>query len=129
MNTTINQQGIFTMTSEQTIFNKVAAHLLTQREQSLNADGRCSYRGQNGRRCAVGCLINDEHYHSALGDKTIATYAVRQAVKNSLGLPRLSPRLAFLLEELQILHDYTPPSAWREGLEELAHKYDLELTV
>ena len=117
------------MTSEQTIFNKVAAHLLTQREQSLNADGRCSYRGQNGRRCAVGCLINDKHYHSALGDKTIDTYAVRQAVKNSLGLPRLSPRLAFLLEELQILHDYTPPSAWREELKELAHKRDLELTV
>ena len=117
------------MTSEQTIFNKVAEHLLAQREQSLNADGRCSYRGQNGRRCAVGCLINDEHYHSALEGSTLDTCAVQQAVKNSLGLPHLPSRLVFLLEELQVLHDYTPPSTWRKELKELAHKCDLELTV
>ena len=117
------------MSLDQTVFNKVAAHLLAQREQSLTADGRCAYRGQNGRRCAVGCLINDEHYHSALEDKTTPITEAFKAVENSLGLPRLSPRLVFLLEELQVLHDHTPPSTWREELKELAHQYELELTV
>ena len=117
------------MTLGQTIFDKVAAHLLAQRQQSLNADGRCAYRGENGLRCAVGCLIDDEHYRSGLEGGTITAQSVSQAVKDSLGLPSLSPRLVNLLEELQILHDYTPPSTWRKELKELAHRRDLELTV
>ena len=119
------------MSLDQTIFNKVAAHLLAQGRPSLSAImlGVCAYRGEDGLRCAVGCLIDDAHDHEALEGYTIWDKSVGQAVKNSLGLRHLPARTADLLGDLQHLHDLTPPEEWREGLKGLARQYDLELTV
>ena len=118
------------MSLDQTIFNRVAAHLLAQGRPSLSDnEGECAYRGEDDLRCAVGCLIDDAHYSEALEGCSVQHGDVVQAVKSSLGLPHLPPRLVYLLEELQVLHDYTPPSTWRKELKEIAHKYDLELTV
>lgn len=49
------------MMTAQEIFNRVAVHLATQRVQSAN-NGICTYRGQGGAMCAVGCLIPEHHY-------------------------------------------------------------------
>ena len=46
----------------QELFDKIATHLLTQGARSENSLGKCLYRGEFGRKCAVGCLISDEEY-------------------------------------------------------------------
>ena len=118
------------MSLDQTIFNRVAAHLLAQGRPSLSDnEGECAYRGEDGLRCAVGCLIDDAHYSEALEGYSVQLGDVLRAVKSSLGLQHLAPRTADLLGDLQLLHDLTPPEEWREGLKELARQYDLELTV
>ena len=119
------------MSLDQTIFDRVAAHLLAQGRPSLSDIrlGACAYRGEDGLRCAVGCLIDDAHYREDTEGHSVQHRDVVQAVKNSLGLQHLAPRTADLLGDLQHLHDLTPPEEWREGLKELAHQYDLELTV
>lgn len=119
------------MSLDQTIFNRVAAHLLAQGRPSLSSDEAwdCAYRGHDGLRCAVGCLIDDAHYSEALEGHSVQLGDVLRAVKSSLGLQHLAPRTADLLGDLQDLHDLTPPEEWREGLKELAHQYELELTV
>ena len=45
----------------QEIFDTVSVHLLTQNEKSQESDfyRSCLYRGPNGTKCAVGCLIKD----------------------------------------------------------------------
>ncbi len=59
--------------TKQEIFDKVKAHLLAQGKRAVNGDGNCMYRGMDGTKCAVGCLIPDELYtpllenHSAYG--------------------------------------------------------------
>ena len=119
------------MSLDQTIFNRVAAHLLAQGRPSLSAirRGACAYRGEDGLRCAVGCLIDDARYSETLEGHPVQLGGVLQAVKSSLGLQHLAPRTTDLLTDLQRLHDLTPPEEWREGLKELAHHYELELTV
>ena len=118
------------MSLDQTIFNKVAAHLLAQGRPSLSDNElECAYRGENGLRCAVGCLIDDAHYSEAIEGYTIRDKSVAQAVKKSLGLHYITARTAALLSDLQELHDHTPPEEWRDALKALARQYDLELTV
>ena len=47
--------------TNQSVYDKVCAHLAAQKTRSMNANG-CAYRGALGRSCAVGCLIPDEIY-------------------------------------------------------------------
>ena len=118
------------MSLDQTIFNKVAAHLLAQGRPSMgDYGGESAYHNYDGLRCAVGCLISNKHYSEDLEGYSVQHDRVLQAVKSSLGLQHLAPRTADLLSDLQELHDLTPPEEWREGLKELAHQYELELTV
>jgi hypothetical protein len=46
--------------TKQEIFDKVAAHLLTQRKRCVNQTGDCVYRSDDGLKCAAGCLIPDD---------------------------------------------------------------------
>ena len=52
--------------TEQTAFNIVKNHLLTQMTKSMEenefGDTQCLYRGPNGTKCAIGALITDEEY-------------------------------------------------------------------
>lgn len=53
-----------TLTSKQKIFDHVIKHLRKQGRQSLldtDVIG-CAYRGQDGDKCAIGCLITDKEY-------------------------------------------------------------------
>ena len=49
--------------SEQEVFDYVIGHLVRQGSRSVSAGGTdCRYRGSDGSKCAVGCLIPDELY-------------------------------------------------------------------
>ena len=95
-----------TITIEE-IYNKVSKHLLSMKKQSRNSiTHKCVYRGPNGSKCAVGCLIKDIFYSKYLEDKGINHTSVYQAVIKSIGRP-LSRDEKYILVKLQNLHDTT----------------------
>ena len=107
------------MSDLQTIFDRVARHLLTQGEPCAdgNADRRyakCLYRGPGGRSCAVGCLITDANYSADLEGTSMldssvpptgAPLRLYSAVARSLGAEALTNDQIDLLRDLQEAHD------------------------
>ena len=93
----------------QEIFDTVARHLFAQGTQAYDADvARCQYRGPDGTKCAVGCLIPDEAY-----DPEMEGWSVENVVA-SFGSNADAPTLIFpawlednvgLLACLQEVHD------------------------
>lgn len=113
------------MKTNQEIFDIVAVHLLTQGKKSLAGinNSSCVYRDPNGRKCAIGVLIADEHYSEELERKSVWTNEVVAALEKS-GFDTEPPRLNFL-DELQRIHDGYAPAEWRRMLVSLAYAHRL----
>jgi hypothetical protein len=115
--------------TDQEIFDKVATHLLTQGRQSLvdeNIFGGCAYRGHDGTRCAVGCLISDEAYTPNIEGQGVYQYDVLAALAAS-GVIDVVDRRFDLLAQLQDIHDYSAPDNWAYELEGVAHTFGLSM--
>lgn len=86
----------------QEIYTTVINHLMNQgRPASLN--GKCLYRAGE-LKCAVGCLIKDEHYKPEIEDLDLyETKLVYDTVVESIGEEDV--RQIELLAELQSFHD------------------------
>lgn len=128
------------MITSKEIFNKVATHMLTQnaKSQTLDADGIeliCAYRGNDGRMCAVGCLIKDEAYNSMMEGYTINLQTtsrivneqdvmIRSALVES-DIPTDRDTL-ILLQRLQSIHDMYEVKDWVTKLNDLARQYGFE---
>ena len=100
----------------QTIFNKVARHLLKQMQQSKGSV-YCMYRGPKGLRCAVGAVIPNRLYRSHMENAGSIDHLFDQNTKLAelLGGENIS-----LLRRLQLIHDSHVPSVWRGELVHLA---------
>lgn len=113
--------------TEQTAFNIVKNHLLTQMTKSMGknnfGDTQCLYRGPNGTKCAIGALITDEEY-KRIEDKEFQSYGVY--VLFSLQLESLKELDSDFLGELQIIHDEYEVTSWKNQLEIFAEKYNLQ---
>ena len=58
--------------NKQQVFERIVDHLLAQKEPALNPGKyACMYRGENGKKCAVGVLIPDEEYLSGFEGKDV----------------------------------------------------------
>jgi hypothetical protein len=103
----------------QEIFNKVKKHLLTQARPSLRQTlanaVECAYRGDDGTKCAVGCLITDEAYAMYGAEIEGCSVSVINTLNNRKSLmlaalqmsniPTDSATLRFLTA-LQQVHDF-----------------------
>ena len=111
----------------QEVFDKVATHLLKQGSRSRSkSEGQvgCAYRGDDGKMCAVGCLLKDDQYTPELEGKVSREYAVEKALEGSgINMTRAMRRM---LQELQSCHDNAPISEWPEILESIAARYNLD---
>jgi hypothetical protein len=67
--------------TEQEAFNKVAAHLRSMDRRSVNEHGTCAMRGRDGRKCAVGALIDEWD-----GEDETGGYQALNRVRRSFGL-------------------------------------------
>ena len=111
----------------QEIFDTVANHLLTQNRKSIHIDGHgdmCMYRGPDGTKCAVGCLIPDELYYAGMECLNVEALVVK--------FPTLTSMLdehILLLSELQSIHDANQPEQWRFLLHNLALDFELDPAV
>ena len=112
--------------NNQETFDTAARHLLTQKGTSrVTPNGTCAYRGEDGLKCAVGCLIPDPAY----------TYEME-----GLGVDALFERFpdmeelfadvdTNLLVRLQTVHDSVSVGFWRQCLEDIAGAYGLSTAV
>lgn len=114
------------MYTTQTLFNTVAAHLLTQgkRASVVDWDGEelCRYRGQNGTKCAIGCLIPDELYKSRMEGFSISSLLYDDDFGLKTYFDGVDKRI---LSNLQLIHDTTSPNTWKEELAKVAVAYKL----
>lgn len=120
----------------QEIFDKVAVHLLTQGKQSQGLyDTACKYRGHDGLKCAVGCLIPDDKYRPDMEGYTVYTLVSR--FPDVLGFYTGDSELS-LLTCLQRIHDNTRVRVltsgeirriWKQRLTDLANDYNLNTGV
>ena len=117
------------MTAQQ-VFDKVARHLLKQNKKSLiqsGAGATCAYRGNDGLMCAVGCLIPDDQYNPGMELLPVTSLVLRHG-----GLPVICDVIAphaYLLDELQDVHDREEPELWRKGLLAVAAEFELDVGV
>lgn len=74
--------------------------VLRQGGKSMDG-GKCRYRAPNGRKCAVGHLIEDRRYEPRIESHT-ADY---REVIDAIGLEDPKVRTVSLLRELQTAHD------------------------
>jgi len=115
----------------QTIFNKVAKHLLTQNAKSDNHsvedadEAYCLYRSPDGYKCAVGALIKDKYYSYKLENLNVQQEIVQKALKKSLDM-EITDEVINLLVALQVVHDDSEPSHWEVELEEVANHFNLK---
>lgn len=114
-------------TQLQSVYDRVALHLLTQGEPSFDADRECAYRGVNNTSCAVGCLIKDEFYYPDLEGWSVTREATRRVLELS-GVD-VDMTTEFMLMNLQQLHDHHPPKTWAQQLCIVATKYGLSTSV
>lgn len=105
--------------TEQQVFDQVAKHLLTQNKKSRAGDnGGCKYRGPNGLKCAIGCLISDKEYKPCMDeDGTV----LEQIEKGNFPDAHNA-----LLDALQETHDYCDPEEWPEELAFVAKRFNLK---
>lgn len=108
----------------QELFDRVANHLLTQNARAI-LDDICFYRSDDGLKCAVGCLIDDQHYCIGLEKKPFRNRLVFKAVEGSIGRKLEDEEIA-LLERLQWMHDCEDVEDWPDGLRRIATDFDLE---
>lgn len=106
----------------QEIFDRVARHLLTQKERSVTR-GRCRYRGAQGLKCAIGCLIPDELYRVDMEGKGAHTFLIRDILTKA-GIN--TECMTYMLVHLQAAHDHGLVSGWPQRLRNIAKQYNLE---
>lgn len=107
----------------QEIFDKVAGHLLQQNAKSLDNTGMCTYRGENGLKCAVGILIPDGEYSPNMEALTVNKLLETDLL--SADLKEVMQKHSRLLKWLQMIHDDQDISTWKEDLTNLARESGL----
>ena len=114
--------------NKQEVFNRVYKHMLTQKARSLHSphDTACAYRGRGGTMCAVGCLIDDDHFSDAWNTSAVDDPDVLSALGASLGSSVLPADLPLLMD-LQQIHDIADPLDWLPALNALARIHELEI--
>lgn len=108
----------------QEVFDIVAAHMLKQNQKSKrfikDSSGYCAYRGDNGLKCAAGCLIPDAIYNRNFENVSWQLL---------VAFHHFPYNHATLITKLQYIHDNYEPKNWLEHLTHLAACYSLKPDV
>jgi len=116
------------MFSKKEIYERVSAHLLTQRAVSEDDNGSCRLRCEDGRRCAIGSLISDEIYCPNVEGIGISYYqhasdgALLQMLYAS-NVNAYDQEIMALLIELEVVHDDASVSEWPTLLVDMGHRH------
>lgn len=109
--------------SAQRLVNFIGAAMAAQGRKASTPSQGCSYRTEDGLKCAVGQCIPDERYHSTMEGATVSRLKERDLLPESLQ-PHVS-----MLERIQGLHDGLRDQDFKEefiaGLKRIAGDYGL----
>lgn len=107
----------------QEVFAKVVTHLRKQNAVSAKQNGMCVYRGPNGMKCAVGCLIPDDVYKPEMecGGVGVLFMNFPETAKE-IGKDNIH-----LLRHLQTIHDQYSPLRWETAFLSVSDEYNLEM--
>lgn len=118
----------------QEIFNTVYTGLRAQGfEPSIVMDDACAYRGQEGRKCAIGFLIPDDRYSEDLEGCNPWTLESAGYFSSKFGKidadPEKKAEDVFFLNQLQSLHDSSViyKDSMRNDFEDFAKKNNLTI--
>lgn len=119
---------------KQETFNRVVRHLLTQGKKAIYEaeDGpACAYRGADGTKCAIGCLIPDSFYLPVFEGNApgLDKYASTVGKMLAVAAGAESQEDVNLLRELQHVHDTEDPELWPGRLRRVAADYGLTTEV
>lgn len=118
------------MKTLQETFDEMVNHLRKQNSKSWlvdERDGACAYRSQDGKMCAVGCLIKDEFYDPSLDleENIVSNPKVRKALCNSGYCT--DGKFRKLMESMQFCHDTIAVKEWESNFRIIANDHNLEL--
>ena len=82
----------------------------------------CAYRGIDGTRCAVGCLITNKAYSKNIENHAVDVSEVKQALRKSR-VNTSDQTVINMLVDLQDIHDHLPVKKWNNSLSNLEDKY------
>ncbi len=89
--------------TNQEVFSTVVKHLYEQGARAVFSEtGSCAYRGERGRKCAIGRLIPDDEYVREMEHKSVQTIVDEFKVSTLQGVN------VDLLFNLQEAHDKIP---------------------
>jgi hypothetical protein len=113
----------------QEVFDFVCLKVLEQGKPSYRG-GACAYRGEDGLKCAVGHLIEDDAFAAELDKRTLG---VAVGMFNTEDFERLGwrgPAHLKLLSELQVAHDCAGDHEFVSGFSgaarDIARKFHLD---
>ncbi len=106
--------------TEQEVFDIVSGHLITQNKRSSDNEGYCNYRNPDGLKCAAGVLIPDEYYDFSLEGYSWSDLLAKDEVPSDHSI---------IISMLQLIHDDTEPTEWKQELRSLAKRFSLNTTV
>lgn len=124
--------------TRQKIFEQVVYHLFSQGKRAVvideNGNSKCMYRGEEGSKCAVGCLIPDSEYSEDMEFKTasrlIQTYRAGDLPTMTKETHELLDSNLRLLRNLQTTHDsacsWETDQNMKDALSYIAHNCSLE---
>lgn len=90
---------------KQQIFEKVCDGLHSQGWRRSERETQCMYRGPEGRRCAVGWLIPDDIYKTAMEGSLAHLIEYSQSGTDTAHLASVLTEHRAFLKRLQELHD------------------------
>jgi len=110
--------------TNQEVYDRVKSHLLTQKVKSIEMIQLGStlqrvnrFRGANGAKCSIGCLIPDSVYRPEMENSYTATKLIWDFSEIAEILKGIDGHLLF---KLQQIHDTRNPQDWQKSLEDLA---------
>ncbi len=116
------------MLTARDIYERVSAHLLTQRAVSEDENGSCRLRSEGGRKCAIGSLVADHVYRPEIEGIGISYY--RHAKDGSLlralyasEVNAYDPAIVELLIELEEVHDDFDVEEWPSLLARVGERH------
>ena len=105
-------------------YNKAVKHLLAQKKQSMHRSGvQCTYRSEDGSKCAIGCLIPDTVYRPEFAGRTV------QDLHYEYGYLFSEDANLEFLAKLQKVHDYSPPEDWARELVNLGIEFGFDTFI
>lgn len=122
----------------QFVFDYVVVFLFAQKKRSM-LGGRCAYGGEEGRRCAAGCLMPPDINFALLDQGNAAVIHHSTDYSTAVGLRKdiadaIMRGLAMPLEQvpwelirrLQGAHD-SGEMIWRDSFHRIAHDFGLSV--